>query len=104
MRALRNGSPVLTRADRPGCGRRPGTAQQVQPIARFAFHLVGEAFHLVGEDVGVAALAIELGADAADIGLTIRPHPTLSETVAMAADAFEGTITDLYMARKKASR
>jgi hypothetical protein len=97
MRALRNGSPVLARADRPACGRRPGAAQQVQPIARFAFHLVGE-------DVGVAALAIELGADAADIGLTIRPHPTLSETVPMAADAFEGTITDLYMARKKASR
>ena len=41
------------------------------------------------------------GADAADIGLTIHPHPTLSETVAMAAEAFEGTITDLYMPKKK---
>jgi hypothetical protein len=43
------------------------------------------------------ALAIEMGADAADIGLTIHPHPTLSETIAMAAEAFEGTITDLYL-------
>jgi dihydrolipoamide dehydrogenase len=54
-----------------------------------------------GDLIAEAALAIELGADAADIGLTIHPHPTLSETVAMAAEAFEGTITDLYMPRKK---
>jgi dihydrolipoamide dehydrogenase len=38
-----------------------------------------------------------MGADAADIGLTVHPHPTLSETVAMAAEAFEGTLTDLTM-------
>ena len=46
-------------------------------------------------------MAIELGADAADLGLIIHPHPTLSETVAMSAEAFEGTITDLYMPKKK---
>jgi dihydrolipoamide dehydrogenase len=57
-----------------------------------------------GDLIAEATLAIELGADAADIGLTIHPHPTLSETVAMAAEAFEGTITDLYMPKKKASR
>jgi len=56
-----------------------------------------------GDLIAEAGLAIELGADAADIGLTIHPHPTLSETVAMAAEAFEGTITDLYLP-KKASR
>ena len=56
-----------------------------------------------GDLIAEAALAIELGADAADIGLTIHPHPTLSETVAMAAEAFEGTITDLYIPKKKAS-
>jgi dihydrolipoamide dehydrogenase len=55
-----------------------------------------------GDLVAEVALAIEMGADAADIGLTIHPHPTLSETVAMAAEAFEGTLTDLYMPRKKA--
>ena len=53
-----------------------------------------------GDLISEAALAIEMGADAADIGLTIHPHPTLSETVAMAAEAFEGTITDLYLPRK----
>jgi dihydrolipoamide dehydrogenase len=45
-------------------------------------------------------LAIEMGADAGDIGLTIHPHPTLSETVAMAAEAFDGALTDLYLPRK----
>jgi dihydrolipoamide dehydrogenase len=57
-----------------------------------------------GDLITEAALAIEMGADAADIGLTIHPHPTLSETVGMAADAFEGTLTDLYLPKKKAGR
>jgi dihydrolipoamide dehydrogenase len=54
-----------------------------------------------GELIGEVALAIEMGADAADIGLTIHPHPTLSESVAMAAEAFEGTLTDLYLPKRK---
>jgi dihydrolipoamide dehydrogenase len=53
-----------------------------------------------GDLIAECALAIEMGAEAADIGLTIHPHPTLSETVAMAAEAFEGTITDLYLPRR----
>ncbi len=53
-----------------------------------------------GDLIAEAALAIEMGADAEDIGLTIHPHPTLSETVGMAAEAFEGTLTDLYMPKK----
>ncbi|HXS31468.1 MAG TPA: FAD-dependent oxidoreductase, partial [Steroidobacteraceae bacterium] len=53
-----------------------------------------------GELISEVALAIELGADAADVGLTIHPHPTLSESVGMAAEALEGTLTDLYMPRK----
>ncbi|HVW69712.1 MAG TPA: dihydrolipoyl dehydrogenase [Steroidobacteraceae bacterium] len=53
-----------------------------------------------GELISEIALAIETGCDAADIGLTIHPHPTLSETVAAAADAFEGTLTDLYIPKK----
>ncbi len=57
-----------------------------------------------GELVAEVALAIEMGADAADIGLTIHPHPTLSETVALSAEAFEGTITDLYMPKKALRR
>ncbi len=54
-----------------------------------------------GDLIAEVGLAIETGCDAQDIALTIHPHPTLSETVAFAAEAFEGTITDLYMPRKK---
>jgi dihydrolipoamide dehydrogenase len=53
-----------------------------------------------GELIAEVGLAIEMGADAADIGLTIHPHPTLSETVGMAAEAFEGSLTDLYLPKK----
>jgi dihydrolipoamide dehydrogenase len=53
-----------------------------------------------GELVAEIGLAIEMGADAGDVGLTIHPHPTLSETVGFAAEAFEGTITDLYVPRR----
>jgi len=55
-----------------------------------------------GDLIAEAALAIELSCDAEDVGLTIHPHPTLSETLAMAAEMFSGTITDLYVPRKKA--
>jgi dihydrolipoamide dehydrogenase len=54
-----------------------------------------------GELISEVALAIESGLDAADIGLTIHPHPTLTETVAAAAEAVEGTLTDLYIPKKK---
>ena len=53
-----------------------------------------------GELISEIALAIEMGAEAADIGHTIHPHPTLGESVGMAAEVFEGTITDLYIPRK----
>ena len=54
-----------------------------------------------GDLIAEVALAIEMGCEAEDIGLTIHPHPTLSETVAFAAEAFEGTLTDLYMPKKR---
>jgi len=54
-----------------------------------------------GELIAETALAIELGAEGADIGLTVHPHPTLSETVAFAAEAFDGTLTDLYLPKKR---
>jgi dihydrolipoamide dehydrogenase len=53
-----------------------------------------------GDLISEISLAIETGCDAADIGLTIHPHPTLSETVAGAADAFEGTLTDLFIPKR----
>ena len=53
-----------------------------------------------GDLIAEVALAIEMGCDAQDLGLTVHPHPTLSETIAMSAEAFEGTITDLYLPKK----
>lgn len=54
-----------------------------------------------GELIAEAVLALEMGADMEDIGLTIHPHPTLSETLGFAAEIAEGSITDLYMPKKK---
>ena len=54
-----------------------------------------------GDLIAEGVLAIEMGCDADDLASTIHPHPTLSETVAFAAEAFEGTITDLYLPKKK---
>jgi dihydrolipoamide dehydrogenase len=53
-----------------------------------------------GDLIAEVGLAIEMGADAADVGLTIHPHPTLSETIGFAAEAFEGTLTDLYIPKR----
>lgn len=73
--------------------------------------LVDEATHRVigagivgpnaGELIAEVALAIEMGCDVEDIALTIHPHPTLSETVMLAAEVFEGTVTDLYLPKRK---
>jgi dihydrolipoamide dehydrogenase len=52
-----------------------------------------------GELIGEICLAIEMGADATDIGKTIHPHPTLSESIGMAAEVFEGVCTDLLPER-----
>lgn len=54
-----------------------------------------------GDLISEAALAIEMSCDVEDIALTIHPHPTLSETIAQSAEIFEGSITDLYMPKKK---
>lgn len=53
-----------------------------------------------GELIAETVLALEMGADMEDIGLTIHPHPTLSETVFFAAEIAEGSITDLYLPKK----
>jgi dihydrolipoamide dehydrogenase len=54
-----------------------------------------------GDLISEVVLAIEMGADATDISLTIHPHPTLSETIAFAAEGMDGSLTDLYMPRQK---
>jgi dihydrolipoamide dehydrogenase len=64
--------------------------------------LVGAAIVGVnaGELIAETVLALEMGADAADLSLTVHPHPTLSETVAFAAEIADGSITDLYMPKR----
>ncbi len=54
-----------------------------------------------GDLISELALAIEMGAEAGDVGRTVHPHPTLGESVGMAAEVYEGTITDLYIPKKK---
>jgi len=54
-----------------------------------------------GDMIGEVALAIEMGCDAIDIGKTIHPHPTLGESIGMAAEVYEGTCTDLPPVKKK---
>ncbi len=54
-----------------------------------------------GDLISELALAVEMGAEAADIALTVHPHPTLGESIGMAAEVYEGTITDLYLPKKK---
>lgn len=54
-----------------------------------------------GDLIAETALALEMGCDVEDIALTIHPHPTVSETIAQAAEIFEGSITDLYLPKKK---
>ncbi|MCD0501887.1 dihydrolipoyl dehydrogenase [Bordetella petrii] len=62
---------------------------------------VGMVGPQAGDLIAEATLAIEMGAEPGDIALTIHPHPTLSETLAFAAEAYEGTLTELYLPRKK---
>jgi dihydrolipoamide dehydrogenase len=54
-----------------------------------------------GDLISEIALAIEMGAEIGDIALTIHPHPTLGESVGMAAEVAEGTITDLYIPKRR---
>ncbi|MBM38297.1 MAG: dihydrolipoyl dehydrogenase [Woeseia sp.] len=56
-----------------------------------------------GDLIAEIGFAIEMGSDASDISLTIHPHPTLSETIAFSSEAYEGTLTDLYIPKKKSS-
>ena len=51
--------------------------------------------------IGEIALAIEMGADAVDIGATVHPHPTLGESIGMAAEVAEGSCTDLPPTRRR---
>ena len=83
-----------------GIGRTEGFTKLVFDAATHRIIGAGIVGVHAGDLIAELALAIEMGCEAADIGHTIHPHPTLSESVGMAAEVFEGTITDLYLPKK----
>jgi dihydrolipoamide dehydrogenase len=84
-----------------GMGREEGLTKLL--FDRATGRLVGAGIvgSHAGDLIAETVLALEMGADAGDLGLTIHPHPTLSETVALAAELAEGTITDLMPGKRK---
>jgi dihydrolipoamide dehydrogenase len=84
-----------------GIGRTEGFTKLIFDEATHRVIGAGIVGTNAGDLIAEVALAIEMGCDAADIGLTVHPHPTLSESVGMAAEVYEGTITDLYIPKKK---
>jgi dihydrolipoamide dehydrogenase len=84
-----------------GVGRPEGLTKLLIDPATHALLGAGMVGRNAGELIAEAVLALEMGADTQDLGLTIHPHPTLSETLALAAEMAEGTITDLYAPRKR---
>jgi dihydrolipoamide dehydrogenase len=84
-----------------GIGRPEGLTKILIDPASHALLGAGMVGRNAGELIAEAVLALEMGADAEDLGLTVHPHPTLSETLAFAAEMAEGTITDLYAPKKR---
>ena len=84
-----------------GLGRTEGFTKLIFDEATHRLVGAGIVGPHAGDLITEAALAIEMGCEAADIGHTIHPHPTLSESVGMAAEVYEGTITDLYIPKRK---
>ncbi|MBO9354624.1 dihydrolipoyl dehydrogenase [Bordetella petrii] len=82
-------------------GRGEGLTKLLVDPQTHALLGVGMVGPQAGDLISEAALALEMGAEPGDIALTIHPHPTLSETLAFAAEAFEGTLTELYLNKKK---
>ncbi len=93
--------PWVASARAVGIGRGEGFTKLIFDEA--THRIVGGAIVGVhaGDLIAEVTLAIEMGCEVADIGHTIHPHPTLSESVGMAAEVFDGTITDLYIPKKK---
>jgi len=83
-----------------GIGRTEGFTKLIFDEASHRIVGAGIVGVHAGDLIAEAALAIEMGCEVEDIGHTIHPHPTLSESVGMAAEVFDGTITDLYLPKK----
>jgi len=84
-----------------GIGRTEGFTKMLYDEATHRVIGVGIVGPHAGDLICEAALAIEMQTEIADIALTIHPHPTLGETMGLAAEVCEGTITDLFIPKKK---
>ena len=84
-----------------GIGRTEGFTKMLYDETTQRVIGVGIVGPHAGDLISEAALAIEMQAEVADVGLTIHPHPTLGETVGLAAEVCEGTVTDLYLPKRK---
>jgi len=84
-----------------GLGRTEGSTKLLFDPATNRLIGAGIVGPHAGDLIAECVLAIEMGCEAEDISLSIHAHPTLSETIAMSAEVFEGTITDLYIPRRK---
>ena len=84
-----------------GMGRNEGLTKLIFDKASGRLIGAGIVGPHAGDLIAEAVVAMELGADAEDLGLSIHPHPTLSETLNFAAEMIEGTVTDLYVPKKK---
>ena len=93
--------PWVASARAVGIGRGEGFTKLIFDEHTHRIIGAGIAGVHAGDLISELALAIEMGCEAEDIGHTIHPHPTLSESVGMAAEVYDGTITDLYLPKKK---
>ncbi|MCH8083191.1 MAG: dihydrolipoyl dehydrogenase [Myxococcales bacterium] len=93
--------PWLASGRAQGIGRSEGVTKLIFDAEDRRLLGAGIVGRNAGELIAEAVLALELGADAEDLALTIHAHPTLSETLNFGAEMFEGTITDLYIPRRK---
>ncbi len=84
-----------------GIGRTEGFTKMLYDETTHRVIGVGIVGPHAGDLISEAALAIEMQAEVADVGLTVHPHPTLGETMGLAAEVCEGTVTDLYIPKKK---
>ena len=93
--------PYVASARAVGIGRPEGFTKLIFDDATHRIIGAGIVGPTAGDMIGELALAIEMGAEAADIALTIHPHPTLGESIGLAAEVYEGTVTDLYVPKRK---
>jgi dihydrolipoamide dehydrogenase len=93
--------PWLASGRAQGIGRPEGVTKLIFDAENHQILGAGITGRNAGELIAEAALALEMGADAQDLALTVHAHPTLSETLNLASEMVEGTITDLFIPKRR---